>query len=103
MYVMLRFKNLNILKESGLVYHHTEPYRFCIILRVTKKKGIEDAVNSVKTVNENFVKTVYTSDIYGQVDSAQTEWFNELKTIFSSYIKYDELVSFNISAEVLKK
>lgn len=68
-----------------------------------EKKGIEDAVNSVKTVNENFVKTVYTSDIYGQVDSAQTEWFNELKTIFSSYIKYDELVSFNISAEVLKK
>ena len=67
-----------------------------------KEKGIEDVVNAVKTVNEHFGRTVYTLDIYGQVDSAQTEWFNELKSIFSSYIKYGELVPFDKSVEVLK-
>ena len=51
-----------------------------------KEKGIEDAVNAVKTVNEHFGRTVYTLDIYGQVDSAQTEWFNELENTFPSYI-----------------
>lgn len=101
-YVMPNFKDLNILKESELVYHHTEPYRLCTFSRVMKEKGIEDAVNAVKTVNEHFGRIVYTLDIYGQVDSAQTEWFNELKSTFPLYIKYGELVPFNKSVEVLK-
>ena len=67
-----------------------------------KEKGIEDAVNAVKTVNEHFGRTVYTLDIYGQVDSAQTEWFNELESTFPSYIKYGGLVPFDKSVEVLK-
>lgn len=101
-YVMPNFKDLNILKESELVYHHTEPYRLCTFSRVMKEKGIEDAVNAVKTVNEHFGRTVYTLGIYGQVDSAQMEWFNELKRTFPSYIKYGELVPFDKSVEVLK-
>ena len=101
-YVMPNFKDLNILKESELVYHHTEPYRLCTFSRVMKEKGIEDAVNAVKTVNEHFGRIVYTLDIYGQVDSAQTEWFNELKSTFPLYIKYGEFVPFEKSVEVLK-
>lgn len=101
-YVMPNFKDLNILKESELVYHHTEPYRLCTFSRVMKEKGIEDAVNAVKAVNEHFGRTVYTLDIYGQVDSVQTEWFNELKSTFPSYIKYGGLVPFDKSVEVLK-
>ena len=57
-YVMPNFKDLNILKESELVYHHTEPYRLCTFSRVMKEKGIEDAVNAVKTVNEHFGRIV---------------------------------------------
>lgn len=101
-YVMPNFKDLNILKESELVYHHTEPYRLCTFSRVMKEKGIEDAVNAVKTVNEHFGRIVYTLDIYGQVDSAQTEWFNELKSTFPLYIKYGEFVPFDKSVEVVK-
>ena len=101
-YVMPNFKDLNILKESELVYHHTEPYRLCTFSRVMKEKGIEDAVYAVRTVNEHFGRTVYTLDIYGQVDSVQTEWFNELKSTFPSYIKYGGLVPFDKSVEVLK-
>lgn len=101
-YVIPNFKDLNILKESELVYHHTEPYRLCTFSRVMKEKGIEDAVNAVKTVNEHFGRIVYTLDIYGQVDSAQTEWFNELKSTFPLYIKYGEFVPFDKSVEVLK-
>lgn len=101
-YVMPNFKDLNILKESELVYHHTEPYRLCTFSRVMKEKGIEDAVNAVKTVNERAGRMVYTLDIYGQVDSVQTEWFDELKSTFPSYIKYGGLVPFDKSVEVLK-
>lgn len=74
----------------------------CTFSRVMKEKGIEDAVYAVRNVNEHFGRTVYTLDIYGQVDSVQTEWFNELKSTFPSYIKYGGLVPFNKSVEVLK-
>ena len=101
-YVMSNFKDLHILKESELVYHHTEPYPLCTFSRVMKEKGIEDAVNAVKRVNEQCGRTVYTLDIYGQVDSSQTEWFENLKNQFPSYVRYGGLVPFHQSVEVLK-
>ncbi len=101
--VMPNFKDLNILKESELVYHHTEPYRLCTFSRVMKEKGIEDAVNAVKTVNEQAGRKVYTLDIYGQIDDAQTEWFEELKLNFPEYVNYRGVVSFDQSVDVLKE
>lgn len=102
-YVMPNFKDLNILKESELVYHHTEPYRLCTFSRVMKEKGIEDAVNAVKTVNEQAGRKVYTLDIYGQIDDAQTEWFEKLKLNFPEYVNYRGVVSFDQSVDVLKE
>ena len=102
-YVMPNFKDLNILNESELVYHHTEPYRLCTFSRVMKEKGIEDAVNAVKIVNEQAGRTVYTLDIYGQIDDAQTEWFEELKLNFPEYVNYRGVVLFDQSVDVLKE
>lgn len=102
-YVMPNFKKLNILKESELVYHQTEPYRLCTFSRVMREKGIEDAVYAVKTVNEQAGRTVYTLDIYGQIDDVQTEWFDELKLNFPKYVNYKGVVSFDQSVDVLKE
>lgn len=101
--VMPNCKNLNILKEEELVYNTEKPYKLCIFSRVTKEKGIEDAVSAVKEVNEKYGETIFTLDIYGQVDSGQKDWFEELKTTFPDYIKYGGLVPFDKSTEVLKK
>ena len=101
-YVMPNFKDLHILKESELVYHHTEPYPLCTFSRVMKEKGIEDAVNAVKRVNEQCGRTVYTLDIYGQVNPSQSEWFENLKNQFPSYVRYGGLVPFDQSVETLK-
>ena len=100
--VMPNCKNLNILKEDELVYTTEKPYKLCTFSRVMKEKGIEDAVNAVKAVNEKYGETVYTLDIYGQVDSGQEEWFEELKASFPDCIKYGGLVPFDKSTDVLK-
>lgn len=101
-YVMPNCKKLNILNEDELVYPDGEPYKLCTFSRVMKEKGIEDAVNAVKAVNERFGRTVYTLDIYGQVDAGQTEWFESLINSFPEYITYGGLVPFDKSVEVLK-
>ena len=102
-FIMPNCKNLNILKEEELVYNTEKPYKFCTFSRVMKEKGIEDAVNVVKKVNEKYGETVCSLDIYGQVDSGQKDWFEELKTTFPDYIKYGGLVPFDKSTEVLKE
>jgi glycosyltransferase involved in cell wall biosynthesis len=101
-FVMPNCKELNVLTEEELVYSKAEPFKLCTFSRVCKQKGIEDAVKAVIEANEHFGRTVYTLDIYGQVDSNEIEWFANLKTTFPEYVQYGGLVPFDKSVEVLK-
>lgn len=100
--VMPNCKDLKILKPEELVYPTVEPYKLCTFSRVMKEKGIEDAVNAVKEVNEAVGRTVYMLDIYGQIDSTQTQWFENLQTMFPDYINYKGVVDYDKSVDVLK-
>lgn len=101
-FVMPNCKELNILSEDELVYSVDEPLKLCTFSRVMKEKGIEDAVNAVKTVNSNLGKTAFSLDIYGQIDENQKEWFAKLSESFPDYVKYGGLVPYDKSVEVLK-
>lgn len=101
-FVMPNCKELNILSEDELVYSVDEPLKLCTFSRVMKEKGIEDAVNAVKTVNSDLGKTAFSLDIYGQIDENQKEWFAKLSESFPDYVKYGGLVPYNESVNVLK-
>lgn len=79
-----------------------KPYRLCTFSRVMKEKGIEDAIEAVSRVNDDFGETVFTLDIYGPVDANQTEWFNKLQTVFPQYVHYCGCVNSNKSVDVIK-
>ncbi len=100
--VMPNCKELALLKEEDLIATEKAPFKLCTFSRVMQEKGIEDAVNAVKAVNEAAGTTVYTLDIYGQVDAGQTQWFEALQKTFPEYIRYGGLVPFDKSVEVLK-
>lgn len=102
-FVMPNCKDLNTLKKEDLIYSTEEPFRLCTFSRVTKEKGIGDAVEAVKAANEKHGRVIYTLDIYGAVDSDQILWFDQLQKSFPPYVKYRGLVDFNESTEVLKK
>lgn len=101
-FLMPNCKPLAVLSEDELVYPTGTPYRLCTFSRVCKEKGIADAVRAVASVNEALGYTAYTLDIYGQVDSGQTEWFEQLQASFPNYISYCGLVPFDESTNVLK-
>lgn len=100
--IMPNCKKLRILDESELVYNTFEPYKLCTFSRVMKEKGIEDAINAVKAVNEKMGRIIYELDIYGQVDSEQVEWFEALKKAFPEYVRYKGLVPFDKTVDVVK-
>lgn len=95
-------KELTILAETELVYENAEPYKLCTFSRVMREKGIEEAVDAVQTVNAVLGRQVYSLDIYGQIDPAQTEWFAKLQEGFPECVRYGGMVPFDKSVEVLK-
>ena len=101
-YLLKNFKDINVISESELKYQHERPYKICTFSRVMKEKGIEDIVNAVININTSHNEEIYQLDIYGQVDSEQGEWFEQLSRNFPSYISYKGLVQFDKSVEVLK-
>lgn len=102
-YVMPNCKKLTVLSGNELVYPSGVPYKLCTFSRVMKEKGIETAVNIIKKVNDRLGYIAYSLDIYGQVDTAQIDWFEGLKAQFPKYIRYCGCVDANQSVEVLQK
>lgn len=100
--VMPNCKELQILRPDELVYHTAEPYPLCTFSRVIKEKGIEDAVNAVKAVNQTLGRTAYTLDIYGPVAPEQSDWFATLQAAFPDFIHYRGSVPFDQTTSVLK-
>ena len=101
-FVMPNCKKLTVLSEDELVYPDGVPYRLCTFSRVMKEKGIGTAVNVIKRVNDRLGYTAYSLDIYGQVDSSQAQWFEDLKEKFPEYVHYCGCVDANKSVEVLQ-
>ncbi len=102
-FVMPNCKKLTVLSENELIYPHGVPYKLSTFSRVMREKGIETAVNIITEVNDRLGYIAYSLDIYGQVDTAQVEWFENLKKQLPDYIRYCGCVDANRSVEVLQK
>lgn len=96
-------KPLNVLKQNQLEKSYSEPYKLCTFSRVWREKGIAEAVEAVKIINQKYGRTVYSLDIYGIVTDDEKEWFEKLQGNFPEYVKYQGAVAFDKSVEVLKK
>ena len=102
-YVIPNCKDLTVLPENQLVSCVAEPYRLCTFSRVMREKGIGEAVEAVKTVNEALGRQVFSLDIYGQVEPVQTEWFSDLQKAFPASVRYCGMAPFDKSVDVLKE
>lgn len=101
-FVMPNCKKLTVLSESELVYPQGVPHKLCTFSRVMREKGIETAINVIKKVNDQLGYLVYSLDIYGQVDTTQTEWFENLKKHFPEGVQYCGYVDADKSVEILQ-
>ena len=102
--VMPNFKNIPIRSiEEITTQKFTEPYPLCTFSRVNRKKGIEDAVKTIKDINEQLQREVFSLDIYGSVSSEEQEWFENLKKTFTPNIHYKGCTNSEQSVSVLSK
>jgi len=96
------FKRLHRIKEEDLLTEFIEPYPLCTFSRIIREKGILDAIKAVEYTNKISGKTIYTLDIYGDIEKEFEIEFNKALEESSDSIKYKGYVEFNQSNNVLK-
>ena len=101
--LMPNCKKLRILSSNETVSHTEAPYPLCTFSRVMEEKGIEKAIEAVKTINEQKKQVVYTLDIYGPVDPGYQERFSKLQKEFPAYVRYCGSVPQEKSVPVVKR
>lgn len=94
-------KNLKIVSKT--FYEAKTPLPLVTFSRIMKKKGIEDAVNAVRNLNQKEDGPIYTLDIYGPIHSGEEKWFEDLESSFTREIQYKGCVDFEKSVETLRK
>ena len=100
--ILPNFKNIKPICKDDFDQYREGPYKLCTFSRVTPQKGIEEAIKVVTKTNKIFNKTIFTLDIYGQVEEHYVNKFNQMKSEFPNYIRYRGTIKPEKSVEVLK-
>ena len=100
--LMKNCKDLDALSPELVRRKFDEPYPLCTFSRVNAEKGIGEAVEAVQKVNAALGRTVYSLDIYGQIENQYASRFGQLQKEFPPYIRYCGAIPFDRSTEVLK-
>lgn len=99
--VLANFKRVTIIDDQD-IRECNDQLRLCTFSRVMEEKGIEDAVQAVRNINEENGDCSCVLDIYGQIDVGYVERFNQLIKTFPEYISYKGIVDFKKSVDVIK-
>src|SRR5690625_2479447 len=79
---MPNFKNIKIVSEKELSKNYSITYRLCTFSRVSRDKGIIDAINAVYQINRKEGKKVFFLYIFGSIEQDFEDDFNQ--AIFNS-------------------
>ena len=99
---MPNFKNIQVINSEKLPVSFSEPYPLCCFSRVKREKGILDAVNAVRGVNENAGRTVFSLDVYGSIEEDFKADFEKTVSENSSFIKYKGVAEYSKTTDILK-
>lgn len=94
-------KPYKILDRKELNASRMRPLRVCTFSRVIRDKGIEEAIEAVKQVNEKGIPVGL--DIYGEIYEGYRDTFRMLMRHAPVYVRYCGIVDYHKNVDVLKK
>lgn len=98
--VLPNAKPLKPVKAEEIKLISNPPYKFCTFSRISKEKGIEEAVSAIKKLNEREI--VATLDIYGVPDKNYAKEFEKIMSDAPKFIKYCGVAEYDKTPELLK-
>ena len=100
--MMTNFKIQKIRASEDIKIDENENIKLCILSRLTKDKGIEDAVEAVKEANDIFGSVKVKLDLYGIVPEYYKERFAHLINQNKYFVEYKGVANYNQTVDVLK-
>lgn len=97
------FKRITSLSKKEIENNFIIKNNFCIFSRITKKKGVIDAINTIIKINELKEYEKVTLDIYGPIENDFNLEFEEALKKSNGCCSYKGIISAEKSVEVLKK
>lgn len=102
-HILSNFKNVNKLDEGELVAWTGKEkiIKVCVLSRVAKNKGIVEAAQAVKLINQELKGKKVILDIFGYINSEFNDEFK--KILLSDNINYKGLIHYNTTNIILKE
>ena len=100
--VLPNFKRLDILPPEALTCPNQPPFFFTMFSRVTKEKGVTAAIEAVNAVNEDCGIRKALLRIYGPVEPAYQEEFQELLSRYGHCVQYMGCIAQEESVKALR-
>lgn len=97
------FKMLSPVKNPKMYNNDSKVFKFCTFSRVMEEKGITEAIETVRRINEEHNAIIATLDIYGQIDPKYTGKLNELLVQNASCVTYKGIIDSQASVDILKE
>ena len=101
--ILKNFKNIEVFAEPKQCLNKSKEISFCTFSRVMREKGIEQAVNAINQIEEEYPEWDIKLDIYGQIDTEQTQWFEKINASFPKNIRYMGAVLYDESVQTIEK
>lgn len=100
--MMTNFKVQSIRLHKDIEINQKECVDICILSRLAKDKGIEDAIEATKLVNQELGGHKIHLDLYGIVPDNYKERFEEIILENSDFVTYKGIANYNHTVSVLK-
>lgn len=101
--ILSNFKHLNTRKVEDIQLTTSEQVKVCVFSRITKEKGIEDAITAVRLANHSLGAQRITIDFYGLISSSYEKTFEKLLSENKSIAKYKGIVDFDKTVDTLQQ
>lgn len=88
--------------ENYIININHDTYDFCTFSRVSKEKGIELAIRAIKSINNDYRKTIARLTIYGEPDADYKQEFEKLMKNMSDDIHYGGVIELDNTINTLK-
>lgn len=86
------------INESDICEGYEEgDFYFCTFSRVTKEKGIEEAIEGINIANEKLTEKKCYLDIWGYIDAEYKERFDSILKDNNEYIRYKGEIDINLN------
>ena len=102
-YILSNLKRLNKTKKNELKLNKNDVIEVCTMSRVVEDKGIEDAIEAVRLMNNHFGRNVAKLCIYGIPGDDYKEKFESLLDKYQDIVTYGGVLKYDKTSDTLKK